>query len=101
MRIEELVICEGIVSICDDAFSGCSKLRTLVIPSSLEYVGKNCFFNTKLDTPQKVYCSLSKREMLVNSGIKNIAFKTCFCTGGKHYMSLRIYILIFTLSVSS
>lgn len=68
---EELVIPEGIVSISEAAFSGHCTFRNVVLPDSLEHIGKEafalCFYLEKITVPE-------------NSSLKHIddiAFYNC------------------------
>jgi len=42
-HIEKVIIAEGIVEICNGAFKGCDKLKEVVIPRSVNTIGKDAF----------------------------------------------------------
>ena len=45
-KIKSCVISEGISSICENAFSGCSSLKSINLPSSIESIGATAFAYT-------------------------------------------------------
>ena len=56
-KIKKVVIEKGVTSICDYAFLGCTKLRTLILPDGLLSIGVKSFVNTnikKLTIPSSV-----------------------------------------------
>lgn len=56
-KIKKVVIEKGVTSICDYAFLGCTKLRTLILPDGLLSIGVKSFENTnikKLTIPSSV-----------------------------------------------
>ena len=40
-----IVVPKGIVSICDEAFKECTGMCGVIFPSSLKYIGRDCFKN--------------------------------------------------------
>ena len=46
--LEKVVVNEGVTEISDSAFSGCSKLTSLTLPSTLKYIGEYTFSNCGL-----------------------------------------------------
>ena len=45
--IKEIIIPEGITSIEENAFEGCTNLTTVILPGSLKHIGRNAFVNCK------------------------------------------------------
>ena len=43
VNIEVVVLAEGVKSLCEDAFSGCTKLTRINLPSTVKTLGKRCF----------------------------------------------------------
>lgn len=50
--IEKVVIGEGITSLCQNAFYGCTNLKEVDFPDSLEFIGRNAFVGTELYNEQ-------------------------------------------------
>lgn len=48
LKIKKAVVEEGVTSICDYAFSGCSKLKKLSLPDGLIRIGVKSFVNTNI-----------------------------------------------------
>lgn len=46
-NIKEIVIPEGITTIEENAFEGCSDLATITFPCSLKHIGRNAFADCK------------------------------------------------------
>ena len=40
-----IVVPKGVVSICDEAFKECTGMCGVILPSSLKYIGRDCFKN--------------------------------------------------------
>jgi len=57
----EVVICEGIEEIWDNAFNSCTKLHTVVLGNSLKSIGENAFF----------YCA-NLKELYIAPTLTNI-----------------------------
>ena len=97
LRIEEVILSEGITSICDRAFYGCKNLRILVVPNSLDKVGKDSFSMTGLTNAQRVFCPKNKINMLIEGGINRVAFGSlCKCTSGRSLSYYRfLFIMLF------
>lgn len=56
-KIKKVIVEEGVTSICDYAFIGCKKLKTLILPDGLLSIGVKSFVNTnikKLTIPSSV-----------------------------------------------
>lgn len=50
-EVEEVILPEGIVKICDGGFLSCTKLKNIVLPKSVKYVGEYGFaYCDQLDT---------------------------------------------------
>lgn len=90
--IEVLNLKDGVVSIADNGFKGCSKLREVVLPKTLERLGKNSFMSCvsleKIEIPEGIVeipercfakCIKLKEVYLPNSlrVIKSHAFFQC------------------------
>lgn len=45
--IKEIIIPEGITSIEENAFKGCTNLTTVILPGSLKHIGRNAFVDCK------------------------------------------------------
>ena len=45
--IKEVIIPEGITSIEENAFEGCTNLTTVILPGSLKHIGRNAFVDCK------------------------------------------------------
>ena len=45
--IKEIIIPEGITSIDENAFEGCTNLTTVILPGSLKHIGRNAFVDCK------------------------------------------------------
>lgn len=47
-KVERVVIPEGVLSIAENAFAGCTALKEVVIADSVKVIGENAFYNTSL-----------------------------------------------------
>lgn len=46
--ITQITIPEGVAEICDNTFTNCKKLKSVVLPSTLKHIGDRAFANTPL-----------------------------------------------------
>lgn len=54
-RITKVTIEEGVKSIGAQAFSGCTKFSSIIIPGSVEYIGKEAFAGTAVSTVKLIH----------------------------------------------
>ena len=76
-NLEEVIIPDGTLTYIGLlAFEGCAKLRYLYLPSTLETVGMQAFFNCKSLGCGSVYVKSDEiRELVVNRGISRSVFQ--------------------------
>lgn len=58
----EYIIPDGIKSIADEAMKGCSNLKRVVMPDSIESIGKDIFWVQKFGR-SKIICKIKKIHM--------------------------------------
>ena len=62
--LSEIIIHEGVKTICERAFSGCERISTLKLPASITSIGEEAFSQCKLlqdivvDSNNKYYCDI-------------------------------------------
>lgn len=71
--LNEIEIPEGVISIQKNAFSGCSSLTKIRIPKSVENIDSDAFKNCSKMESLEVYCGTYGEEYAKNNYIKNIS----------------------------
>ena len=99
VHFEELEYFTNLTKIPDFCFSGCNKLKQVVIPENIEIVGLNAFQNTIITTvyiPRKVK-SVDQRAFNYCKQLTNIVvdnFNTTYCSdNGSLYIGAKPYTL--------
>ena len=79
-KIKEIVIEDGVTSIGDNAFNGCSRLREITIPESVKSIGDNAFKDCSRLTQITIPGSDYSNDNIIPKSVKSIgdgAFKNC------------------------
>ena len=75
-EIKVIEVEEGVTSICEEAFANCSNLETVVIPSTMEKIGKKAFF--KCGAVKDVYCYAVAEDLTWVNPNQDFSVKTLF-----------------------
>ncbi len=85
-EIVSVIVPEGVISILDRAFEGCTALRLLSLPDSLEHIGRSAFSGcsslTFADLPEGIK-SIDARAFEGCSSLKGIFFPTSLADVGE------------------
>ena len=75
-EIKVIEVEEGVTSICEEAFANCRNLETVVIPSTIEKIGKKAFF--KCGAVKDVYCYAVVEDLTWVNPNQDFSEKTFF-----------------------
>ena len=76
-NLEEIVLPEGLIGVCERAFEGCEKLETLTIPKSVQKIGEGAF----------LHCH-SLTHIVIPEGVTTIEDRAFCCCGNLRSITL-------------